>query len=164
MTQLSKHFTVAEMERSMTATRLGINNTANEANKAHGIAVAVGILEPCRKHFGKPIRPSSWLRVPELDAAIRGPKIHARWLAGDWKPNSQHTTGGAVDFEIAGIANYDLACWIRDNCTFDQLILEFYEPGKPNSGWVHVSRVLDGNNRRACLTYDGKTYQPRLLQ
>jgi len=164
MTHLSDNFTVAEMERSMTATRLGIDNTATESAKAHGIAVATNILEPCRKHFGKPIHPSSWLRVPELDAAIRGPEILRRWQNGEWKPRSQHTTGGAVDFEVAGVPNYDLACWIRDNCLFDQLILEFYESGKPNSGWVHASRTLGDKNRRECLTFDGKTYQPGLLQ
>jgi zinc D-Ala-D-Ala carboxypeptidase len=54
----------------------------------------------------------------------------------------QHPTtaqGFAADIEIPGIANADLAEWIKENCEFRQLILEFYTPGIPDSGWVHVS-------------------------
>jgi zinc D-Ala-D-Ala carboxypeptidase len=43
---------------------------------------------------------------------------------------------------------------------FDQLILEFYTPGIPDSGWVHVSYKADGENRKSILTasrVDGKT-------
>ena len=28
---------------------------------------------------------------------------------------------------------------IKNNLTPDQLILEFYTPGEPNSGWIHCS-------------------------
>ena len=31
---------------------------------------------------------------------------------------------------------------------FDQLILEYFEPGQPNSGWVHVSYVKEINSNR----------------
>jgi len=53
-----------------------------------------------------------------------------------------------------------IAEWIRDNLDFDQLILEFYTPGIPDSGWVHVSYKADGDNRKSILTasrVDGKT-------
>ena len=36
--------------------------------------------------------------------------------------------------------------WIHTHCTYDQLILEFYDGVNPNSGWVHVS-YTDGENR-----------------
>ena len=39
----------------------------------------------------------------------------------------------------------------RCRCTFDQVILEHYTPGEPNSGWVHCS-VTGGTNRQARLT------------
>jgi zinc D-Ala-D-Ala carboxypeptidase len=52
---------------------------------------------------------------------------------------SDHCKGQAADIEIPGIANADLAVWIMDNLTYTQLILEFYTPGVPDSGWVHVS-------------------------
>ena len=60
-----------------------------------------------------------------------------------------------------------MAKWIADNIDFDQLILEFYTPGIPDSGWVHVSYKANGN-RKSVLTAmkeNGKTvYKPGLLQ
>jgi hypothetical protein len=52
----------------------------------------------------------------------------------------------AADFEISGVPNYELAKWVKDNLKYKQLILEFYTPGVPDSGWVHVS--YDPNNLR----------------
>jgi zinc D-Ala-D-Ala carboxypeptidase len=65
-----------------------------------------------------------------------------------------------------GIANADLAEWIKDNCEFKQLILEFYTPGVPDSGWVHVS--YDSSDlKKQVLTatkQNGKTvYLPGLV-
>jgi len=39
----------------------------------------------------------------------------------------------------------ELAMWIKNNLNFDQLILEFYKDGEPNSGWIHVSWNGDSN-------------------
>jgi zinc D-Ala-D-Ala carboxypeptidase len=65
-----------------------------------------------------------------------------------------------------GIANADLAEWIKDNCEFRQLILEFYTVGVPDSGWVHVS-YDPSDNKKQVLTAtkkDGKTvYLPGLV-
>ena len=72
--------------------------------------------------------------------------------------SSQHTKGEAVDFEIAGISNLQVALWIENNCDFDQLILEFWKEGEPNSGWVHCS-YKDGSNRKQVLTYSGKQFK-----
>ena len=58
------------------------------------------------------------------------------------KKTSQHAKGQAVDF--------------------DQLILEFYNPDDPASGWIHVSYNEQGSNRKQVLTYDGKKYSNNL--
>jgi hypothetical protein len=51
------------------------------------------------------------------------------------------------------MSNYDLARAVIDNkIPFDQLILEFYTPGIPNSGWVHISYRMDGSNRFDVMT------------
>ena len=68
------------------------------------------------------------------------------------KDSSQHVKGQAVDIEIAGIGNYDLAEWVMNNLDFDQLLLEFYYPGQPTSGWVHISYVSENQNRNQVLT------------
>jgi hypothetical protein len=52
------------------------------------------------------------------------------------------------------------------NLDFTQVILEFYTPGVPDSGWVHVSYV-EGNIKKQVLTAmkeNGKTvYKPGLI-
>ena len=73
--------------------------------------------------------------------------------------------GKAADIEIPGVPNAELAEWIKANLSYTQLILEFYTPGIPDSGWVHVSYV-EGNLKKQDLTavkQNGKTvYLPGL--
>ena len=76
-----------------------------------------------------------------------------------FKSTSQHTKGEAVDFEIAGVSNLQVALWINNNCDFDQLFLEYWkeEDNDPNSGWVHCS-FAEKSNRKQVLTFNGKKY------
>ena len=143
--QLSKHFTLSEMEKSQTATRKGISNKAGSGEIKNLTDLCYEVLEPVRAKFEKPIIITSGYRSPELCEAIGS------------KATSQHAKGQAVDFEIAGVSNLQVALWIQNNCDFDQLILEFYKEGEPNSGWVHCS-FKEGSNRKQVLTYDGKSY------
>jgi len=79
------------------------------------------------------------------------------------KPTSQHAEGKAADIEVVGVDNKELAQWIKDNLEYDQLILEFYRDGEPDSGWVHVSWNT-GENRnqslRAIKQEDKTVYKP----
>ena len=98
----------------------------------------------------------------QINSAYRGPKLNAA-VGGSAK--SQHCNGEAVDFEIDGMSNLDLAKWVADNLDFDQVILEFYNPKEgPNSGWVHASYASQGKQRKQILTAvmeKGKTvYKP----
>ena len=69
----------------------------------------------------------------------------------------------AADFEVVGTDNAELADWIYKNLEFDQLILEYYKVGEPNSGWIHCS-ICDKNPRKQFLhayRSEGKTkYKP----
>lgn len=132
--RLARNFTMAEAMRSQNAARYGIDNRPGDAEIINIKRTARGILQPVRDHYGIPFSPSSWFRNPEVNR-----------LAGSVNPNSQHITGHAVDFEVPGISNLEVAEWIRDNLTFDQLILEFWSPDDPASGCVHVSLVAEGN-------------------
>jgi hypothetical protein len=82
--------------------------------------------------------------------------------------NSQHCKGEAADFEIFGTPNNEVSDWIKENLMFDQLILEYFEPGQPNSGWVHVSykKEINGNRKEYLMAFkdeSGKTnYKPIL--
>ncbi len=150
--QLSKNFWLSELIKSDTALRYGIDNVPQDQNIIENLRLlANNILQPCRDKFG-PIRPTSGYRNPTVNM-----------LAGSRAQNSQHIYGQAVDFEIAGVPNYKVAEWIKTNLVYDQLILECYTEGIPNSGWVHCSyRPL--NNRQQCLTYDGKHYSDGLIE
>lgn len=138
--RLSEHFTLAEFTKSQTASRRGIENVPNQSAIDNMERLAIGILEPVRDHYGIPFTPSSGYRCPALNSAVGS------------KPTSQHIFGEAVDFEVPGVSNVDLAHWIAKSIVFDQLILECFDPAKgPNSGWVHCSLKAD-NNRGRILT------------
>ena len=150
--QLSPHFKLNEFTKSDTAIRKRIDNTPGPTHASNLKKVCEKILEPVRNHFGKPVRINSGYRGPALNAAVGG------------SSKSQHCNGQAVDFEIDGLPNPELAKWVSQNCEFDQIILEFYNPKEgPNSGWVHAS-YAEGANRKQILTavtVNGKTvYKP----
>ena len=142
--QLSKHFKLEEFTKSMTATRKGIDNTPGSGDIKNLENVCYEILEPVRAKFDRPVTVTSGYRSEELCEAIGS------------KKTSQHAKGQAVDFEIAGVSNLQVALWLTNNVDFDQLILEFWT-GEANSGWIHCSFV-EGSNRKQVLTFDGKQF------
>jgi hypothetical protein len=129
---LSANFTLKELTKSDTATRLGLDNTPDDEALENLKTLCEMVLQPVREHYGKSVSVNSAYRSPESNAAVNGSK------------SSDHCKGMAADIEIVGVANADLAQWIMDNLEYTQLILEFYTPGIPDSGWVHVS--YDPNN------------------
>jgi len=141
MTQLSKHFSLQEMINSGTASRLGLDNTPNEEQIENLKALCENILEPLREYYeSRPIMITSGFRSHQLSKSIGSSE------------NSQHCKGEAVDFEIPGFDNRQVAAHIKNNFDFDQLISEYYEDGIPDSGWIHVSFKRDGTNRKQSLT------------
>jgi hypothetical protein len=152
--QLSANFSLHEMSKSETALRMGFDNTPTKEAEAHLKLLCDNILQPVRDHYGKGVKINSAYRSPESNAAVGGSKT------------SDHCKGMAADIEIPGVANADLAEYIKNNYKFTQLILEFYTPGIPDSGWVHVSYDPD-NLKKQCLTatkQNGKTvYLPGLV-
>ena len=154
MVRLSKNFTIQEYIKSQTALRQGIDNTPTEEHMGNATALFRNVVQKVRDQFGVTVINSGY-RGEALNKAVGG------------SSTSQHCKGEAVDIECPGTPNYDVAKWIEDNLDFDQLILEFYTPGVPDSGWVHVSYKSEGN-RKSVLTAmkeDGKTvYKPGLIQ
>ena len=144
---LTKNFTLSEMTKSETALRLGIDNQPNEQQLAALKLLAEKVLQPIRDHFQKGVKVNSALRTLPVNRAIG---------SGD---NSDHVRGQAADIEIPGVPNVELAEWIKNNLEFRQLILEFYTPGVPDSGWVHVSYVPEDNKKQVltAVKRDGKT-------
>ena len=154
MVRLSKNFTLQEYTKSQTAERKGIDNTPGTIHMERAKQLFENVVQKVRDNFGPTIINSGY-RSGDLNYAIGGSNT------------SQHCKGEAVDIECPGVANYDVAKYIEENLDFDQLILEFYTPGIPDSGWVHVSYKTE-DNRKSVLTAmkeNGKTvYKPGLIQ
>ena len=153
MSKLSPNFSLSELTKSQTAERKGIQNNPNADEIYNLTLLCENILQPIRNKFGSFIV-SSGYRCPELSIAIGSSE------------NSQHCKGQAADFEVAGVDNYELALWIKDNLNFDQLILEFYDGVDPNSGWVHCSCSMERSRKQMLKAekIEGRTsYSPILL-
>lgn len=151
---LSPNFTLAEMTKSETALRHGMENTPNQEQISNLQALAVNVLQPIRDHYKRGVKVNSGFRHPDVNAKVGGSRT------------SDHCRGMAADIEIPGVANAELASWIQQNLDYTQLILEFYTPGVPDSGWVHVS--YDPTNLKkqvlTAMREDGKTvYKPGLI-
>lgn len=151
---LTRNFTLSEMIKSEIASRLGLDNTPDNTIIANLKTLAENVLQPIRDHHATGVKVNSGYRSPAVNSAVGGSKT------------SDHCNGQAADIEIPGMANAELAQWIVDNLEFTQVILEFYTPGIPDSGWVHVSYV-PGNLKKQALTAvreNGKTvYKPGLI-
>jgi hypothetical protein len=148
--KLTRNFSLSELIKSDTAIRLGIDNNPNADQIEKLKALCENILQPVRDHFGR-VKVTSGFRSVDLCVAI-GSSV-----------NSQHAKAEAADFEVIGTSNAELADWIYSNLEPDQLILEFFEPSEPNSGWIHCSWVPDGRRAQFLHAFkkDGKTqYKP----
>ena len=147
---LSRNFTLQELIKSDTAIRKGINNNPSAGQIEKLKVLCENILQPVRDHFGR-VKVTSGFRSEELCLAI-GSSV-----------NSQHAKAEAADFEVVGTDNAELADWIYNNLDFDQLILEYYTVGEPNSGWIHCSYVTENPRKQFMHAYrqEGKTkYKP----
>lgn len=137
--RLTPHFTVAEFERSATATRLGIDNTCPSQFIPRLEQLCKVCLEPLREFAGQPIVITSGFRSPVLNLKVGGAYASQHTMGEaadiqiplndytDWDDNKRHT-----DMEIA-------KRWfefLEYHTDFDQLILET-ENGRDY--WIHVS-------------------------
>ena len=136
--QLSKNFSLAEMTKSQTATRMGMDNNPSEDEVENLRLLCERVLQPIRDHFNHVVTISSGYRNELLSKKIGS------------SSTSQHCAGEAADFEIFGTPNNEVSDWIKENLMFDQLILEYWKESDPNSGWVHCS-YSEGNNRNQYL-------------
>ena len=148
--QLTDNFSLKEFTKSQTAERMGLDNTPPEEIIPKLTFLCTQVLEPLRKRIEKPIIITSGYRCAELCEAIGS------------KPTSQHCRGEAADIEALGMSTLSLAEMIINHFDFDQCILECFQKGDINSGWVHFS-LTSGTNRKEVLTYDRKNgYQKGL--
>ena len=131
-----RHFTIAELTRSATARRMGIDNTPPASAVSALTALVDDVLDPLRDAWGGPISVNSGYRCPALNKAVGG------------TPNSQHLRGEAADITVGSrSANRRLLALIkRLDLPVDQCIDE------KGCRWIHVSHRR-GRNRRLYMKF-----------
>ena len=133
--KLSKNFTLAEVEHSSTAKRLGINNEMPKKHIANMQRLITNLVQPMRDDLG-PIRITSGYRSKTLNSAIGGSN------------RSQHSKGQALDLQFwqkGKMDNEKIYKWIlKSELEFDQIINEF------DFAWIHLS-LKETCNRKSIL-------------
>jgi hypothetical protein len=138
--KLSKYVSLAEVTRSDTAKRKGIDNSPTAEHLENLKVICEEVFDKVREHFGVPIFISSGYRSAALNKSIGG------------SATSDHNNGKALDLDQDGhgngVTNMDVFKYIKDNLEFDQLIFEFGTDKNPD--WVHVG-YRKGANRKQVL-------------
>ena len=131
-----RHFTIKELVRSDTATRLGINNMPPASAVKALNALVDNVLDPLRDAWGGPIHVNSGYRCPRLNRIVGG------------TPSSQHQRGEAADITVGSPARNRrlLALIKRLDLPVDQCIDE------KGCRWIHVSHRR-GRNRRLYMKF-----------
>ena len=138
--KLSKYVSLAEVTRSDTAKRKGIDNSPTAEHLENLKVISEEVFDKVREYFGVPIFISSGYRSAALNKAIGG------------SATSDHNLGKALDLDQDGhgngVTNADVFNYIKNNLDFDQLIWEFGTDKNPD--WVHVG-YRKGANRKQIL-------------
>lgn len=149
---LSKHVSMREGVYSITAKRLGLDNTPTEEHIKNMELICEKIFEPLRIIANGPIKINSFYRGEKLNKAIGG------------SSKSQHCKGQAMDIDdtYSYMTNAEMFEFIKHHLDFDQIIWEFGTDKNPN--WVHVSYVNSEVNRNRCLkAYKDKNNKTRYM-
>ena len=139
--QLSEHFSLSEFTKSITAERLGISNKPDYRQRLALQHLCREVLEPLRKHYGKPIRITSGFRCEELNKAVGG------------VGRSQHLFGEAADLSVPNeqVAR-DWFQWIVRNTDFDQMLFE--HSSRMRNRWLHLSCRTNRRENRHMAIYN----------
>lgn len=138
--KLSRYVSLAEVTRSDTAKRKGIDNSPTAEHLENLKVISEEVFDKVREYFGVPLFISSGYRSTALNKAIGG------------SATSDHNLGRALDLDQDGhgngVTNADVFNYIKSNLDFDQLIWEFGTDKNPD--WVHVG-YRKGANRKQIL-------------
>ena len=156
--RISKNFTLAELTKSNTATRLGISNTPDKEGIHKLRLLATELLQPLRNAVGA-LRVTSGYRSESLNKAIGGSfKLDEN---GNYVALSQHCKCEAVDLQFVKRGKMNnmkiFECLINSAIEFDQCILEFggatADKDSDNPDWIHLSWKIKGNRRQILVAY-----------
>lgn len=141
---ITPNFSFAELVKSATAKRLGIDNTPNDVHKNNLIVSVIHLFQPVRELLGVPVLINSGYRSATVNKMVGG------------SPTSAHCMGFAIDFvapkfgNTRQITNFLATELVARGIGFDQIILEF--PDSANS-WIHLGyKDRHGRQRGQLLT------------
>jgi uncharacterized protein YcbK (DUF882 family) len=120
---MGKYFTIEELTKSNTATKLHIDNTPNVSQKKN-LEELIQLLEKIREKWKSPIIVTSGFRSPQLNKVVGGSKT------------SQHLKGEAAD--IICKYNKELFLLIR-KMIMDKEINVGQLINEKNFSWIHIS-------------------------
>lgn len=128
------NFSFSELLHSDTAMANKINNIPTDTKTFDNVLTLITeCLQPIRNYINKPMVITSGYRCTKLNTLVNG------------KPNSQHLTGQAVDFVIAGLTPKQIIEKIKaSGVEFDQCI----EEHSGNYNWVHISYNKKKNRKQ----------------
>lgn len=150
---MTKHFTLAELTFSPTASKRGIDNTPTAEQQQNLLNLCVHVLEPVRHFLREPLQITSGFRSEQLNKVVGGATRNGKSL-------SQHCEGKAADIVCRG-RNAEIFKYLK-NLDVDQVIWEFGNNHEPD--WVHVS--WNGSKNRneylKAVKQNGKTQYIKL--
>jgi hypothetical protein len=145
--------TEADITKSMTATRRGIDNAIAPEHRKN-LPRLLALAERIQTILGGDITLTSGYRSPALNKAVGGSKTSAHCLCL------------ALDCEKAGMSNLAVCQKLAKELTeYDKIIFEFGSKDDPSAGWCHVSLSPEGTAPRkqnlSAVKENGKTvYKP----
>jgi hypothetical protein len=123
MSQLSEHFTLAELTHT---DHRKFDNVPNKAELENLKRLAAFLEEVRAALGGRPVMVNSGFRSKQVNDAVGS------------KDTSQHRLGCAADFKVPGLKPDEVVkTIIASGLPYDQVIREFATP--TGGGWTHVS-------------------------
>lgn len=156
-----KHFTLAELTRSDTARRLGLDNTPSAEHQANIEEAVHDLLDPLREAWAVRCANEQWgTPAIRVSSGYRGFRLNKAVGGAD---TSAHCIGYAFDLVPANGRMREFKRFCRDWLTgraFDQLISEQEDhAGAPC--WVHIGyKNRSGGQRRQMRSMRGGKYTP----
>lgn len=150
---LSQGYTIKSVTRSpfvvfdypLRSTTAGLSVQEIACNLKH---LTINVIIPIKAHFPKMVVTCTY-RTTSVGSA-----------------KSQHPRGQAVDMQFSGATKkdyYTIAQWIKNNISYDQLLLEYKTYGS-TLPWIHVSYNKNGNRNMVLTMMNDKSVGSGLHQ
>lgn len=147
MSQLSPHFSLAELVYSPRAIALGIDNTPSPTI-IENLTLLTTYLEKIRDVVKAPLKITSGYRCTQLNNAIKGSKTSA------------HLQGLAADISVEGMTPRMLCKKIIEaGLEQDQIILENVSKTSPDGTWVHYGISRDVSRNQVLTMKNGSFFK-----